>query len=71
MYNNKTIACIIPARMSSSRIPGKPLAKIKGREMFLRVADIAKQSQAFQKTKLTTFIRRLLTLLSVLHLVPF
>ena len=44
MINGKHITCIIPARLSSSRFPGKPLAKIKGREMVLRVADIAKQS---------------------------
>ena len=44
MINGKHITCVIPARLSSSRFPGKPLAKIKGREMVLRVADIAKQS---------------------------
>ena len=54
MYNNKTIACIIPARMSSSRFPGKPLAKIKGREMFLRVADIAKQSNYIDRIIVAT-----------------
>ena len=54
MYNNKTIACIIPARMSSSRFPGKPLAKIKGREMFLRVADIAKQSHYIDRVIVAT-----------------
>ena len=54
MYNNKTIACIIPARMSSSRFPGKPLAKIKGREMFLRVADIAKRSQYIDRIIVAT-----------------
>ena len=54
MYNNKTIACIIPARMSSSRFPGKPLAKIKGREMFLRVADIAKKSQYIDRIIVAT-----------------
>ena len=31
---------IIPARYGSSRYKGKPLAKILGREMVLRVADI-------------------------------
>ena len=31
---------IIPARYGSSRFRGKPLAKILGREMILRVADI-------------------------------
>ena len=45
MYQDKKIICVIPARLGSSRFPNKPLAKIKGREMVLRVADIAKQSK--------------------------
>ena len=54
MYNNKTIDCVIPARMSSSRFPGKPLAKIKGREMFVRVADIARQSKYIDRVIVAT-----------------
>ena len=54
MYNNKTIDCVIPARMSSSRFPGKPLAKIKGREMVLRVADIARQSKYVDRVIVAT-----------------
>ena len=34
---------IIPARYGSSRYKGKPLAKILGREMVLRVADLCKK----------------------------
>jgi len=34
-----TTLVVIPARMASSRFPGKPLAKIAGREMILRVCD--------------------------------
>ena len=45
MYKSKTIVCVIPARLSSSRFPNKPFAKIKGREMVLRVADIASKSE--------------------------
>ena len=45
MYKSKTIVCVIPARLSSSRFPNKPLAKIKGREMVLRVADVASKSK--------------------------
>ena len=33
---------IIPARYKSSRFPGKPLKKIHGRELVLRVADRCK-----------------------------
>jgi hypothetical protein len=34
---------VIPARYGSSRFPGKPLAKIAGKEMLLRVFEIAKK----------------------------
>ncbi|MBR2273965.1 MAG: 3-deoxy-manno-octulosonate cytidylyltransferase [Alphaproteobacteria bacterium] len=34
---------VIPARYGSSRFPGKPLAKIAGKEMLLRVVEIAKK----------------------------
>lgn len=37
------ISIIIPARYDSSRYKGKPLVKILGREMILRVADICAQ----------------------------
>lgn len=36
-------AIIIPARFGSSRYKGKPLVKILGREMVLRVADICEK----------------------------
>ena len=35
------IYIVIPARYSSSRLPGKPLREIKGKKMIERVADIA------------------------------
>tara|TARA_E500000331_G_C17211592_1_gene693960 strand:+ start:300 stop:1067 length:768 start_codon:yes stop_codon:yes gene_type:complete len=37
--------CIIPARMGSSRFPGKPLAKIKGKTMIERVYKRSSYSQ--------------------------
>ena len=33
----------IPARYGSTRFPGKPLAKIAGKEMLLRVVENAKK----------------------------
>lgn len=36
-----SILIVIPARYSSSRLPGKPLVKIAGQEMICRVAAIA------------------------------
>jgi 3-deoxy-manno-octulosonate cytidylyltransferase (CMP-KDO synthetase) len=40
---NRTVI-IIPARFGSSRYKGKPLVKILGRELVLRVADICKKT---------------------------
>ena len=41
---NPKVAIIIPARFKSSRFPGKPLAKIRGKEMVIWVAEIAEKS---------------------------
>jgi len=38
---------VIPARFSSSRLPGKPLLEIHGRAMILRVVDQAKKVAGF------------------------
>ena len=46
---NRTVI-IIPARYGSSRYKGKPLVKLLGREMILRVADIC--SKVVKKNKL-------------------
>ena len=40
---NKTVI-IIPARYGSSRYKGKPLVKILGRELVLRVADVCSKA---------------------------
>lgn len=37
---------VIPARFASSRLPGKPLLKIAGKEMILHVCDKAQQAGA-------------------------
>ena len=37
---------VIPVRMASTRLPGKPLAMIAGKTMLQRMCDIAKQAQA-------------------------
>lgn len=37
----KDIVIVIPARYASTRLPGKPLIKIAGKEMIRRVAEIA------------------------------
>lgn len=38
---SQSILIVIPARYASTRLPGKPLVKIAGKEMIRRVADIA------------------------------
>lgn len=48
------VAVVIPARYKSSRFPGKPLALINGREMILRVADIAKQAVGIENVYVAT-----------------
>jgi len=45
MYLGQKITCVIPARLSSSRFPRKPLALINDRAMVLRVADIGRKSK--------------------------
>ncbi len=38
------VAVVIPARYKSSRFPGKPLAKIKGKEMIIWVAELSEKA---------------------------
>ena len=45
---------VIPARFASSRLPGKPLLKIHGREMILRVVDQAKKVDGFDSLCVAT-----------------
>ena len=37
---------IIPARYSSSRLPGKPLMDLGGKPLIQRVYEVAKKSEA-------------------------
>lgn len=48
------VAVVIPARYKSSRFPGKPLAKIKGKEMILWVAGIAEQAVGLENVYIAT-----------------
>lgn len=45
---------VIPARFSSTRLPGKPLLNIHGRPMILRVVDQAKKVQGFDSLCVAT-----------------
>lgn len=50
---------VIPARYASTRFPGKPLAKIQGREMILWVIDGAKKSKKLQEVIVATDDQRI------------
>ena len=43
------VHCIVPARMGSSRFPGKPLVKILGKEMIVRTMERAVQAECFDR----------------------
>ena len=42
------VLCIIPARISPSRFPGKPLVSLRGRPMILRTMDRARAAGCFK-----------------------
>ena len=56
---------VIPARFSSSRLPGKPLLEIHGRAMILRVVDQAKKVQGFDDLCVATDDERIADLCRV------
>lgn len=39
LLSQHEVLCVVPARYGSTRFPGKPLAKIAGKEMILRVCE--------------------------------
>lgn len=43
------VHCIVPARMGSSRFPGKPLVKILGKEMIVRTMERAVWAECFDR----------------------
>lgn len=53
---------VIPARYASSRLPGKPLLKIHGREMLLRVVDQANKVRGFDDVCVATDDERIVDL---------
>ena len=53
-YLQPKVAVVIPARFKSSRFPGKPLAKIKGKEMIIWVAEIAEKALGKENVYIAT-----------------
>ena len=43
------VSCIVPARMGSSRFPGKPLLKLNGKEMIVRTMERAMLAECFDR----------------------
>lgn len=48
------VAVVIPARYQSSRFPGKPLAKIQGKEMIIWVAELAEKAVGKENVYIAT-----------------
>jgi 3-deoxy-manno-octulosonate cytidylyltransferase (CMP-KDO synthetase) len=61
MHNSrqKRVACIIPARYASTRLPGKPLIMIDGVTLIMRVHDRVAGSKAFDDVIVATDDRRI------------
>ncbi|HWW73993.1 MAG TPA: NTP transferase domain-containing protein, partial [Pyrinomonadaceae bacterium] len=51
---NPTVVAIIPARYSSSRLPGKPLLEIGGRPMVVRVVERALEARCVSRAVVAT-----------------
>lgn len=50
----RPVHCVVPARMGSSRFPGKPLVKLCGREMVLRTLSRAQLAGCFGRVVCAT-----------------
>jgi len=62
LFSPTEVLCVIPARYGSTRFPGKPLAKIAGKEMILRVCERVSQCRSFEKTLVATDDQRIFDL---------
>jgi 3-deoxy-manno-octulosonate cytidylyltransferase (CMP-KDO synthetase) len=54
------VVAIIPARYKSTRLPGKPLIKLKGKEMIVRVAEIAEKALGKENVYVATDDQRII-----------
>ncbi|MEQ9325778.1 MAG: 3-deoxy-manno-octulosonate cytidylyltransferase [Rhodospirillales bacterium] len=54
MIDNRKLVCVIPARMGSSRYPGKPLAPLLGLPLVLHVLDRCRLYEKFDAVVVAT-----------------
>ena len=59
LLSRPEVLCVIPARYGSTRFPGKPLAKIAGKEMILRVCERVVQCKALSSSVVATDDQRI------------
>jgi len=64
MSSKPKVLAVIPARYASTRLPGKPLIKIAGREMVLRVCDQLKKSKSLDDFVVATDDERIHSLVT-------
>lgn len=64
MSSTPKVLAVIPARYASTRLPGKPLIKIAGREMILRVCDQLKKANSLDDFVVATDDERIHTLVT-------
>lgn len=63
----KNIKIIIPARFKSSRLPGKPLLKILGKELILHVAEICARVVTKKNLFIATDNKKIFNLVKKYH----
>jgi len=51
---NPEVAVVIPARMGSTRFPGKPLASVAGKPLIIHVATMARRSDTVDRVLIAT-----------------
>ena len=57
---SEKVLAVIPARWQSTRLPGKPLVKLAGREMIARVWDKVKETKTIDRAIVATDDDRIL-----------
>ena len=67
----KNIKIVIPARYKSSRLPGKPLIKILGKEMIVRVSEICAKIFGKKEVVIATDDKRIKKFVMIINSIVF